>query len=93
MARKLPRRIDPANIRIGDVIRATSKSGDIEHSKLARVGSREYRGSERVYYSPEGHEIFTWVPGRKVYTVTLIKESDMLADTPLALFMEVKGNG
>ena len=62
--RKLPqvRFLNPASIEVGDTVRTTWKTGDIEHSRVGRIAKREYDNSMRVFLTHDGQELFRWHP-------------------------------
>lgn len=84
----LPRYTHPANIEIGDLIRAVWKVGDVEHSRTATVHKREYEGADRVLLAADGQEIMRWHPAHTGPRVTLLREAE--AVKPLPLFEAVE---
>lgn len=73
--RKLPhvRYINAASVEIGDTVKVSWKTDDVEHTRVGIVAKRDYEGGMRVFYSPKGIEIFRWHPAHdKEYRVTLL---------------------
>lgn len=76
MAKPLPKVhfINPASVRIGDVIRATWKIKDLEHSRTGKVAKRDYEGGYRVLTTAQGEELFRWHPAYdKTVRVTILE--------------------
>lgn len=75
------RYITPASIEIGDTIRVTWKTGDITHSRAAKVSAREYEGSMRVFTAEDGQEILRWHPSYNAQKVTLLDRAPRPQET------------
>lgn len=77
--RKLPhvRYITPASVDVGDTIRVTWATGDIERSVVAVVHRVDVEYSGSIFYAPDGQEIFRWAPGlERRYRVTLLNRRE-----------------
>lgn len=53
------------------------KIGEIEHSRVAKVSHIH----SRVFYAPDGQEIFRWEPENKKVRVTLLDKADAVQQT------------
>lgn len=70
----LPRYILPESVDEGAVIRATWTVGDVEHTRMGRVGKIERHGSSRSFVSPDGNIIVTLGSETKT-RITLLAEA------------------
>jgi len=83
--RTTPRFIEPASVEIGDYIRVSWSAQGIDHTRTAVVYRRIDDGELRGFFTQEGTEIMSWVPGGKNARVTLLNRPQKL-DTMQALF-------
>lgn len=83
---QLPRTIAPELVEIGDLVSVEhSKTKGVTHFKRGRVARRVDQGNVRQYVTDEGGILFTWQPGKKGVTITLI-ERKLDATTRESLF-------
>lgn len=78
MSKPLPKvhYIRPETIQTGDLIRVTSKVGDVEISTLGRARHMQYEGSDRVWFTDAGHSLARWNPHYKFPgKVTLVERA------------------
>ena len=85
MRKPLPRvrYIEPASVQPGDLIRATTRSGDLETSHVGRVGRIHYEGPVRIILTPDGQEIMRWQPMVKYGKVTLLETGPGMQPEPM----------
>lgn len=76
----LPRFIEAASIDEGDVIRATWKVGDIEHTRTGRVAKIVNDMSTKQFISPGGNEICRVTSSSRI-RFTLLAEHEAPAPT------------
>jgi hypothetical protein len=70
----LPRHVKPEQVCMGDVVRVTlPEASGVIVTRTGRVGKRDYEGSVRVFTTREGTHLFSWVPGEKTPTLTLLE--------------------
>jgi hypothetical protein len=62
---------------LGDTIRVTWKVGEVEHSRVAKIAHIH----ERVFYAPDGQEVFRWDPANKKVRVTLLDKAAAIQQT------------
>jgi len=74
-------------IRIGDVVRITTASGDMVSSNTGKVGKREHVGQRGVsFYTPHGQLLGTdWRDG-STFKARLIKNAEILESVVLEGF-------
>lgn len=85
---KLPRHIKPEIAHIGDTIRVTWKTDDVERSIVGVIAERDYQGSSRVLSTKEGHELLRYIPGNSTKTVVTLLAYGPVHDTPALFEME-----
>lgn len=69
----LPRYENPASVEVGDTIRVAWKTGDIEHTRTAKVYRKVDDGPYDIFFTEDGHEIFRWmVSGKFQPRITLL---------------------
>ena len=74
MTLPLPRFIQPAAVIVGQTIRVTTKTGDVERTATAKVGRIVHGQSGSTFISVNGNE-FGWFRYGSPIRVTLLKES------------------
>ena len=71
----LPRYIEPASVDEGDTVRVTWRADDIEITRTGKVDRIRDTRAGKVFYTPNGNELFTFQAGRNA-RVTLLATSD-----------------
>lgn len=69
--------VKPEQVNVGDTIRVTFKElNGITTEMVGTVHERQHEGSDRVYYTREGGELFRWNISARPTRITLLSERD-----------------
>ena len=72
---QLPRYIEPASVDEGDTVRIVWRIDDVEISRTGRVDRVRDTLAGKVFYTPNGNELFTFQAGRNA-RVTLLATNE-----------------